>query len=439
MTALEPDDVLSKGRLVRIGVAAALVSRIFGRLVGVVLVVVLARVADPVTVALYGFLLGTVTLMASLTDLGVASLAGRDVAARVATAPAALRSALGPQALSTAAAVVLTCGVAVLAGPAGVDAAVLVPCSVFVVANSVFNLWGEVLRGAGKVVLEGVLQGVSALLLVTTGSLAVLAGAGIVPLLWIVAGKELVVLAVAAVWLRPSARRDGGLTFGALLRRSAWLAIAGTALVLLWRQGTLLVSGLAPARALADYVVATRLLDASVTLAHTLGIGLFPGIAALAAEAPAAARAQARRYLVGAVGVSIPFAVLGVAVAGPVTRGVFGDQWQSAVPAVRVLVAITPLILLGYLLWFVLLAEGQERWLCAGAVAAAVTSVGVTAALLAVHPQAEAGAWGTGAGALTLVVVLAARAWRTRAAGHPPGASTPAVLPGSSGREASTP
>ena len=422
MTALEPDDVLSKGRLVRVGVAAALISRIFGRLIGVVLVVVLARVADPVTVALYGFLLGTVTLMASLTDLGVASLAGRDVAAKVATAPAALRSALGPQALSTVVAVVLTCLVAVLAGPSGVDASVLVPCSVFVVANALFNLWAEVLRGDGKVVLEGVLQGVSALLLVTAGSLAVLAGAGIVPLLWIVAGKELAVLAVAAVWLRPGAGMDAGLSFGALLRRSAWLAVAGTALVLLWRQGTLLVSGMASTRALADYVVATRLLDASVTLAHTLGIGLFPGIAALAAEAPGAARAHVRRYLFAVLGLSVPLAVLGVVLADPVTTLVFGSQWESAVPAVRVLAATTPLILLGYLLWFVLLAEGQERWLFAGALAAAATSMGATAVLLVVDPGAAAGAWGTGAGALVLAVVLAIRfaftptAQRTRAA-----------------------
>jgi PST family polysaccharide transporter len=419
VTSLGPDEVGASGRLVRIGVAAALISRIFGRLVGIVLVVVLARVADPVTVALYGFLLGTVTLMASVTDLGVASLAGRDVAARAATAPAALRSALGPQALSTVVAVVLTCSVAILAGPPEVDATVLVPCAVFVIANSMFNLWAEVLRGDGRVVLEGVLQGAGALLLVTIGSLAVVAGAGITPLLWIVAGKELAALGVAAVVLRPGAGRDVELTFGALLRRSAWLAVAGTALILLWRQGTLLVSSLAATRELADYVVATRLLDAAVTLAHTLGIGLFPGIAALVAQAPAAARAHLRRYLVTVLVLSVPLAVLGVGLAEPVTTSVFGGQWGPAVPAVRILAAATPFILLGYLLWFALLAEGQERWLCAGASAAAATSVATTAALLVADPGAAAGAWGTGVGALVLTAVLGTRYVVTRPARRP--------------------
>jgi O-antigen/teichoic acid export membrane protein len=145
-----------------------------------------------------------------------------------------------------------------------------------------------------------------------------------------------------------------------------------------------------------------------------VGIGLFPGIAALTAEAPRAARRHSTRYLVAALGLSVPLAALGAFVAEPVTTAVFGDRWQSAVPAVRVLALITPVILLAYLLWFMLLAEGQDRWLCAGASAGAATSVGVTAVLLAVAPDAAAGAWGTGAGAVVLVAVLSARFVLTR-------------------------
>ncbi|NAZ87718.1 oligosaccharide flippase family protein [Kineococcus indalonis] len=417
MTEPEPDHVLRGARLARVGVAAALVSRVFGRLVGIVLVVVLARVSDPTTVALYGFLLGTVTLTASVTDLGVASLAGRDVAAGTAAAPAALRSALGPQALSAGLAVVLTCLLALLAGPAGVDAAVLVPCSAFVVANATFNLWAEVLRGAGRAVLEGLLQGASALLLVVAGSLAVLGGAGIVPLLWIVAGKELVVLLVAAVFLRPGGGSPDGPSFGALVRRSAWLAVAGTALIVLWRQGTVLVSALAPTRVLADYVVATRFLDAAVTLAHTLGIGLFPAIAALAHRDRRSARRQAQRYLGVVAAASVALAVLGVLLAGPVTTLLFGERWGSAVLTVRVLAAAAPFTVTGYLLWFALLAEEQERWLCLAAAAAAVTALSATAALLVAAPSAAAGAAGTGAGAVVLVVLLGVRYVLTRPRG----------------------
>lgn len=425
MTSLEPDNLVAKARLVRVGVAAALISRIFGRLVGVILVVVLARVSDPTTVALYGFLLGTVTLMASLTDLGVASLASRDVAAGTAEPQAALRSALGPQALSIALAVGLTCLVAVLVGPAGVDTRTLVPCSVFVVANGLFNLWAEVLRGAGRVVLEGVLQGVSAAVLVAVGSLVVLAGAGIAPLLWVVAGKEVLVLVVAAVVLWPRAGTDAGLGFAGLLKRSMWLAVAGSALVVLWRQGTLLVSAQASTRVLADYIVATRLLDATVTLAYTLGLGLFPGIAALAHQAPQAARRHIRRYLLGVLGVSAPLGVLGVVLAAPVTTALFGGQWRSAVDAVRVLAVIAPLIMAAYLLWFALLAERQEKWLCVGAVAGAAAALLVTGVLLAATPTAAAGAVGTGVGVAVVLAVLALRFFLARR----PGRDEPAEAP----------
>jgi O-antigen/teichoic acid export membrane protein len=180
----------------------------------------------------------------------------------------------------------------------------------------------------------------------------------------------------------------------------------------------LLVSSMASTRALADYVVATRLLDATVTLAHTLGIGLFPGIAALAVDAPDAARRHVRRYLVAVLGLSVPLAVLGTVLAEPVTTAIFGDEWRSAVPAVRVLAIVTPVILVAYLLWFVLLAEQQERWLFGGAVAGAAVGVGATAVLLAVAPGAAAGAWGTAAGAVVLAVVLSSRFIQTRRAGR---------------------
>jgi O-antigen/teichoic acid export membrane protein len=83
-----------------------------------------------------------------------------------------------------------------------------------------------------------------------------------------------------------------------------------------------------------------------------------------------------------------------------------------------VLALTTPAILLAYLLWFTLLAEGQERWLCVGAVAGAATSVAASAVLLAVSPDAAAAAWGTGAGAVLLLLVLTARFVLTRADRH---------------------
>src|SRR4051794_5945444 len=87
-------------QLARLGLAAAMISRLAGRLIGIVLVVALARKANANTVAVYGYLLGTATLVTVLTDLGVASVAGREVAAGRVSARGALAAALRPQLVS---------------------------------------------------------------------------------------------------------------------------------------------------------------------------------------------------------------------------------------------------------------------------------------------------------------------------------------------------
>jgi O-antigen/teichoic acid export membrane protein len=190
-----------------------------------------------------------------------------------------------------------------------------------------------------------------------------------------------------------------------LLRHGAWVAVAGTATVLLWREGTLVVGGMTSITVLAVYVVATRFFDAGVTVAHTAGFGLLPGLSALAGD-PAAFRAAVRRYtgLTALAGVGV--AVVGGLLAEPITTLLFGDEWRVAVPAVRwAAVAAVP-VLLTHVLFSVLLARGQARWLALSA--ATGSTLGTTATVLAVHahPTAAAGVFGTALGAAVVAVLL---------------------------------
>jgi len=138
------------------------VSRLMGRLVGIVLVVVLAREAGDETVAVYGYLLGTATLVTMLTDLGVASIAGREVAAGRMPADGALRAALGPQLVSVLAAAGITVLLTEFWGPASVPTPALALTVLFVIAGGLVNLWAEVLRATGRVLLEGPLDEIAA-------------------------------------------------------------------------------------------------------------------------------------------------------------------------------------------------------------------------------------------------------------------------------------
>jgi O-antigen/teichoic acid export membrane protein len=228
-------------------------------------------------------------------------------------------------------------------------------------------------------------------------------GGGIIALTAVVAGKEAAVLLVGWAALRP--RRHPEVRGRTLLARGMWVAISGTIGVLMFRAGTLVIGGVGSVGALATYVVATRFLDAGVTVAHTVGFGLGPGMATLAGDPPGF-RAAARRYLaaVGVLGVAV--AVVGPLVAGPLTTIPFGERWAVAVPAVR-MAAVTGLpILLAYVSITVLVARNQVRWMALSTLVSTVVALATTIALVAVHPTAISAVTGTAAGATTLALLL---------------------------------
>ncbi len=404
MTSSSPDG----RRLARLGLLAAIVSRLLGRLIGLVLVVVLARVADDRTVALYGYLLGTATLVAILADLGVSTVAAREVAAGRLPARGALFAALLPQAASVTVAAAVTVGLALLAGPPRVPTAALLVTVAFVVLTGFVSLWAELLRATGRIVVEGCLQTAGALALAVVGVAVVYRGGDATDLLLVVALKEAALLAVGMVVLRPA--RDPAVRSRALLRHSLWLALAATSLVLLWRHGTVVVGAGTSVSALATYVVATRFLDAGVVMAQAASVGLTPGMSVLAADA-AAFRRSARRYLGLALAIGVVTASAGVLLADQLTTVLFGARWATAVPSVAALALASLPILVVYVAWPLLLVRHQTRLLAGGSAAGAVIGAVVSIALVAWRPDALSGVIGTavGAGVVAAVVLYGLR------------------------------
>lgn len=392
----------SGSRLARAGLVAAVVSRLFGRVVGILLIVLIARKAGDDTVATYGYLLGTATLVSTLTDLGVAAVAGREVAAGRLPAGGALWAALPLQALSVGAAVLITWLLCTLLGPAGIPGTALLLTMAFVVVTGFVGLWGELLRGSGRVYLEGALQMGSALALVVGGVLVTQAGGDATDLLVVVVGKEVVVLAISCALLRP--QRTDAIRRRTLLGQSLWVAVAGTVLVLLWRQGTI-IAGTGSITVLAVYVVASRYLDALVTVAHTAGIGLVPGMSALSTD-PVRLRVAVRSYLRLAIVVGVAVAVVGSLAARPLTLVPFGNRWEEAIPAVRAFALMTLPVLLAFVTWPALLARHQVRLAAGACTAAALSGIGVTLVLFHASPSATAPAVGTGLGATVLALVM---------------------------------
>jgi O-antigen/teichoic acid export membrane protein len=397
------DTIQDGSRLARVGLAAALVSRVLTRLVGIALVMVLAHRASTDTVAVYGYLLGTSSLVIALTDLGVASIANREVAAGRLPAAGALRAALGPQAASLAAAAALTVVLTLALGPKTVPPAALALTVGCVVLGGLNNLYAELLRAAGRVMLEGALQMGSGVALVAGGVLVISHGGNATDLLAIVLAKEVAVLAVGLALIRP--RRCPGTSGRQLLGQSIWLAAAVTVLVGLWRQGMVVVGAAGSIGALASYVVATRYLDAGVTLAHTASFGLRPGMSALASDQVGFRRAV-RRYLGLAAALGTLVALVGVLAAGPLVVIPFGQRWADAVPAVRVIAVSALPILLAFVALSALIARHQMRLVTAGSAAGTLTAITVSLALIRWRPDALSPVIGTAAGATVLAAVF---------------------------------
>ncbi|NNG35172.1 oligosaccharide flippase family protein [Nakamurella aerolata] len=389
-------------RLAKLGLIAALVSRVFGRLVGIILVIFLAREASDETVAVYGYLLGTATLVLVLTDLGVAAIAGREVAAGRLPAGGALRSALPLQAFSVAAAALATVLLTVFFGPKGVPVSALLLTVAFVVVSGFNGLWAELLRATGRVMLEGALQMGGAVALVIGGLIVVYSGGSATALMVVVFAKELVVLVICIVLLPP--RDEPSLAWKSLLGQSIWVAVAGTAMVVLWRQGTI-VAGTGSTAVLAAYVVASRYLDAGVTVAHTVGFGLVPGMSALSND-PAALRRAAIRYLKLGTIAGLAVAVIGFVGAPWLVEVPFGARWEGAIPAVRYLAISALPILLSFVLWPVLLAQHRVKLLAGAGIAAVLVGLPTGLVLFKLWHDPAAPVVGTGVGAVVLLAVL---------------------------------
>ena len=79
--------------------------------------------------------------MATFTDLGVAAVAGREVAAGRMPVDGALHAALIPQSVSVLAAAVATVLLTLVAGPASVPGMAIALTAAFVVVGGFVNLW----------------------------------------------------------------------------------------------------------------------------------------------------------------------------------------------------------------------------------------------------------------------------------------------------------
>ena len=379
-----------------VGSAAAVGSRVVGRLLGLGFVVLLARRQSALVFAEYNYLLILSAALSVITDAGVAAVAGREVARGEASVGAAYRAAFTVQLVSGLVGALLCIGLGfVIPGPDR-DVAALLFLGLMVAANSIFNLQAELLRGAGRPLIEGGVQLLAGVLQLGVGAAVVVAGGGLAAVLAALAAKQLLVVVVCQAWLPApwSAARDAQLS-RMVFRRGVWLGGATTLATVIWRFGALVIGNVGSVAELANFAVSSRYLEVSATISQTLGIGMLPALSRRSAASPLGIRGfTVRMTLIITVIVGL-LTIPAVLLTGTVTVAVFGARYSSAVTSSQVLVALTPLVVLHFLTWYALVAERHERWVTVAAAIGAGAAL-LTVAWIVARPTATVTAIATG-------------------------------------------
>lgn len=403
---------LTGGLLVQLGVRAV------GIASGVLVAAGLARGLSHADFGVFSLALSLAAMATSLADLGVTSAAVRHVA-------------VDPGAESeTAGALVILRGAAGLAGAALVilgswltdTGGALLPVAAIVAASLLLGPLNA-LQAIGQARLR--VGSVNALLLLQSvlWTAAVLILAAIHAALLTFAWTFLAVAAVQSVanWLTFKSRTRVLLAGASAqlrqLLRVAWpIGLGGLFVTAYYRLDGVLLFHFRGASPTADFSAAYRFLDVLQVVPGTLLSVLVPLLAITwRSQDDASTRRRQRLFrlaLTVVLGASVPLAVGGALVSGPLVHAVYGAEFDGAGPLLAVLLAAFPAIALGYISVGLALASGRTKLYAAVTCFAATGNIAANLVLIPAFGAAAA-AWTTVATeyavAITLMALLGTR------------------------------
>ena len=397
--------------------AGTVASRVLIKLAQLGFLVVAARLLTVEEFAGYSYLLVLAITFSMLADTGVALAASREISAGRRSAADAFWSGAPVIGIAAAAAGFIVLGFGLLdSAPGSAGTALVLTCG-FVVVNTLFNFASTTLRGVGKSVYEAALQGAGAVLFVAAAATALAVGAGLVPVLAILLGKEALSLLAALAGLRADVGRPRRLPsdlWRRLLRIGIQLGLASTALALVTRIPTFVLANSGTAEDLAWFSAAQRLADAVLVLATTAGFALLPSLTLLFETEPARAWSFLGRTLGAAVGLGAVAGLVTVLFAPEIVTAAFGSDFDAAAQPTRVLMAAAPAYAAIGIGWYALVALGRERSLVLLAAASALLALALSLVLVPGGDDAEAAvayvaALGAMAAAILAVLIDARR------------------------------
>ncbi len=367
-----------------------------------------ARVLGPEGYGQYGTALAFVGLFRFLAELGmpmasaIASSRDRSVASALFGSVLGLQVVLG----SAAAGACLLLGYTLLDGVTW--AAVAILCA-DLLAGAIQTTLRWLLRSLDRFDLDTVSLGVERAVTLLAGAAALLSGGGVLGLVAVVATTRVLSTLGLFAWTRrhlvPIAPAWAPATSGAVLRVGLPLTLAASWTLLAIQIDSVLLAQLAGAREVGLYRAPLRIAEGLTLVPRALTVALLPSLAARASLAAGALDPAYRRSVKLLLLTSLPVATVGVVLAGPIVRLVFGAEYGDATGAARLaLLAVAPLFL-GILAQTVLASVGRSRALVGVSLLGLGVNGGLAVLLISSH-----GARGAAAATLVALIVHAGAA-----------------------------
>jgi len=410
-----------RGRLIARNIGALVASQGITKALNLAVSVLLVRWLGPDTLGDYAYITAFAYPFGALTDLGLGLLVIREISkAPDRTGPllTLLRRLLLALAALSAAALLATAlltghGALVLQGLA------IIGLSGFLTALTAPRL--VLLTAREQMHLLSLFQVTAS----TLGSLAILGvllwGGGVLALLGGAACTNLAMLAVARglTGRQPAATGLSLGDYGGLLVQALPFGAVLLGFTLYYRLDMVLLGWLCSATETGHYAAAHRFLDALLVLGASVGAPFYPRLSSLVGRDPKAARDLLEVSWRAAIALGLPLVAGSYLVAAPLTTALFGPQYASTIPLVRILIwAGLPVVLIA-VPGHGLNAAGRSWWL-AGVYGVAVACNAGLDLLLIPRWGAQGASWATVVGAwlcLGLVVRQVRRIFGARLGG----------------------
>ena len=339
----------------------------------------------------YTAVLAFVAIFAIISDLGLSPYAVREVA-RQRDMPDALEQAnqLYGNILILRLALALLAAVMVIASawlsgrpPVMIGAIALAALGLFL--YSVHGASDALLGGFERLDLSAGARVLNQLVFVLVGAAALWFGAGYYGL--IVANLLGIALMMAACWravrslgVRP--RRAVTQSWPALLRASLPFGVIGLTLGFSYKFDSVLLNIFRGDAETGYYSAAYNLVFSTAMLSNVINTSLYPSLSREAISAPQALPAIYERALRYLMVLALPIAVGGCALASQIVPFLYRAEYLPAVPALRIVIWVVPLMFASEFLGYIVVISGRERRVALALIAS--TSLNVALNLLLV-------------------------------------------------------